>query len=71
MKHEQWKAISNSRMEFLIDEFIHNKRNRKIMKLHFIDGESYDAIAGDVGITARHVSNVIDRCCADLAEYLF
>lgn len=66
------KKYTNSRMEYLIDEYIHNKRNRKIMKMHFIDGDSVFVISKDkdVKLTERRVSQIIVDCCAELAEYL-
>lgn len=66
------KEYTNSRIEFLIDEYIHNKRNRKILKMHFIDGDSVMTISKDkaVDLTDRRVSQIIEECSAQLAKYL-
>lgn len=63
---------TNSQIEKLIDEHIHNKRNRLILKLHFIDGESYDVIASheNIEITPRQIARVISKEAAVLAKYL-
>ena len=39
------KSYTNSRITYLIDEHIHNARDRRIMKLHYVDGMSADAIS--------------------------
>ena len=65
-------GVPNSEREYLIDEWIHNKRNRKIMKLHFIDGLSPNEIAKDkdILIEPRQISNVIEKCCESLSTHL-
>ena len=63
---------TNSQIEKLIDEHIHNKRNRIILKAHFIDGDSCEAIANrkDIDITPRQIARVISKEAAKLAKYL-
>lgn len=63
---------TNSQIEKLIDEHIHNKRNRLMLKLHFIDGESFDCIANnpEIKITPRQIARVISKESAKLNKYL-
>ena len=64
--------ISNSKREYLIDEYIHNKRYRLIMKRHFIDGESCEEISKDRTIdrSAKQVWNIIEKCCVELSDFI-
>ena len=63
---------TNSQIEQLIDEHIHNKRNRLILKLHFIDGESFETIARNkmIDISPRQIARVISKEAANLSKYL-
>ena len=65
------RDYTNSEIEHLIDEHVHNKRNRLILKLHFIDGESFEMIARhkDVEITPRQIARVISKEAARLCQY--
>lgn len=61
---------TNSQIEHLIDEYIHNKRHREALKLHFIDGETIEAIAEKIDRSPRQVANIISRCSAALEKRL-
>lgn len=61
---------TNSQIEHLIDEYIHNKRYREALKLHFIDGETIEAIAEKIDRSPRQVANIISRCSAALEKRL-
>lgn len=66
------KKYTNSAMEHAIDEHIHNKQYRLILKLHYIDGDSPKEIARhpDVRIQERQISAVIKRCLEVLTDYI-
>lgn len=66
------QEYTNSQIEHLIDEYIHNRRNRKILKMHFIDGETYESIGADKEVerTPRQVGYIIEKCSAELAKHL-
>ena len=63
---------SNSAMAHAIDEYIHNKQYRLILKLHYIDGASTYEIANhpDVKIQERQINTVIKRCLEKLTDYI-
>lgn len=63
---------SNSQMENLIDEWIHNRRYRKVLKMYFIDGDTIEFIAADEEIdrTPRQVNRIIENCSAILEKHL-
>lgn len=66
------KDYTNSQISALIDEHIHSERDRKILKYRFIDGCTYEAIAGkeDIDLSPRHISSLISRNAAKLNKYL-
>ena len=63
---------TNSQIKALISEHVHNKRNRLILELHFIDGESFDKIADnkDINITPRQIARIISKESANLFKFL-
>lgn len=66
------KDYTNSHITFLIDEHIHNKRDREIMKLHYVDGISADTISKrkDIDLTPRRVSQILSDRLLEIAPYL-
>jgi hypothetical protein len=66
------KSYTNSQITFLIDEHIHHKRDREIMKLHYVDGISAEKIAEMKGIelTPRRVSAILSDRLLEIAPYL-
>ena len=56
----------------IIDEHIHSARNRLILKLCFIDGETHEKISEheSVDLTPRQVSNIISKGSVIIAEQL-
>ncbi|MBQ6676875.1 MAG: hypothetical protein IJM71_02400 [Clostridia bacterium] len=63
---------TNSMMEHAIDEYIHNKQYRLILKLHYIDGASSYEIANhpEVTIQERQINHVLKRCLETLSCHM-
>lgn len=66
------KKYTNGLISALIDEHIHSERDRKVMKLRFIDGYKINRIAEteEIDLSERQVSNIIKKYLNELAEYL-
>lgn len=66
------KEYTNSHITHVIDEYIHSKRDRLILKLHYVDGISADKIAGlkEVDLTPRRVSQILSDRLLEIARYL-
>ena len=66
------KQYTNSHITFLINEYIHNKRDREIMILHYVDGISADEIAKlkNVDLTPRRVSQILSDRLLEIAPFL-
>ena len=76
------KEYTNSQFEKLIDEHIHHARDRRIMKLHYIDGLSADFISKidekrtdippeiKIEILPRQISRILSDRLLEIAPYL-
>lgn len=60
-RKEQGKEddLSYSQIEHLIDEWILNERNRKIIKRRLLDGICYEPLAEEFGLSVRQVKNIV------------
>lgn len=61
---------TNSQIDKLIDEHIHNERNRKILKRRLIDGICYEPLAEEIGLTPKQVRNIVNKSEAILFKHL-
>ena len=52
---------SNTRIAQVIDDYIHNERNRAILKRRFIDGVCYEPLAEEFELSVRQVKNIVYR----------
>lgn len=81
-KGKEMKNYTNSQITHLIDEHIHSARDRRIMKLHYVDGMSADAISridennkdispeARIEIQPRHISRILSDRLLEIDEYL-
>lgn len=51
----------NSEMAALIDEYIHNERNRAILKRRLLDGICYEPLAEEFDMSVRQVKTIVYR----------
>lgn len=59
---EKMKEYTNSEIEKAIDEYVHNERNRKILKRRLIDGIHYEPLAEEFDLSVRHIKSIIYKC---------
>lgn len=50
---------SNERVSWVIDQYIHNKRNREILKRRLIDGACFEPLAEEFDLSVRQVKNIV------------
>lgn len=50
---------SNSQIEKIIDEYIHNEKHRRILKRRYIDGICYEPLAEEFDLSVRQIKNII------------
>lgn len=63
------KNFSNSEMSNLIDEWIHNERDRKILKRRLIDGVIYEKIAEEFNLSVVHIKNIVHKSKNELIKH--
>lgn len=49
----------NSEIEKIIDEYIHNQRNRALLKRRYIDGVTLEKLAEEFDLSVRQAKNII------------
>lgn len=68
--------ISNSEIEHLIDEWIHSKRDRMILKLRLIDGLTYMQTSDylyeheKIYLSERQIKNIVYKAEAKLFKHI-
>ena len=69
---QKMREYTNSRITYVIDEHIHHKRDRLILKLHYVDGISADEIAQlkEVDLTPRRVSQILSDRLLEIDRFL-
>lgn len=50
---------TNTEMARVINEYIHNERNRKILKRRYIDGITLEALAEEFDLSVKQIKNII------------
>lgn len=53
------RDYANSEISALIDEYIHNERDRAILKRRLIDGILYEALAEEFDLSVRHTKSIV------------
>ena len=54
--------ITNEDIARVIDSYIHNERDRMLMKRRLIDGICYEPLAEEFYMSVRNVKNIVYRC---------
>lgn len=61
---------TNSQIEALIDEYIHSRRDRDILKLYFIDGMNFPSLARAFDMSERQMKTIVGKHKKTLREHL-
>ena len=51
--------LSRSEIENLIGEYIHNERDRKILKRRLIDGICFEPLAEEFDLSVRRIKTIV------------
>lgn len=57
-------------MKYYIDEYIHNKKHREILKMCYIDDIPNEQIAEKVGLSTKQIYNIISKDTLIISELL-
>lgn len=69
-KGEEVMEYTNSQISSLIDEYIHNERDRAILKRRLIDGVCYEPLAEEFDLSSKQIKNIIYKAEKKLFEVL-
>ena len=53
------KEYTNTQISNVIDEYIHNERDRAILKRRFVDGVCYEPLAEEFDMSVAQVKRII------------
>lgn len=51
--------LSRSQIEYLIDEWVFNERDRRILKRRLLDGIVYEQLAEEFGLSTQRVKAIV------------
>ncbi len=62
------KGLNRNEWEFLIDQWIFNERDRKILKRRLLDGICYEPLAEEFGLSTVQVKRIVNKRQNELFE---
>lgn len=51
-------VYTNSKMEWLISEYVHSERDRRILSRRYLDGLTHEAIANEFQMSKRQIQYI-------------
>lgn len=64
------KDYTNSQICALIDEYIHNDRDRQILKRRLVDGRCFEPLAEEFEMSDRQIKRIVYKLQERLFRYL-
>lgn len=64
------KDLSRSEWSSLIDEWIFNERDRKILKRRLLDGITFEGLSEEFDMSVRQIKNVVYKQSEKLFKHL-
>ena len=61
---------TNSQIMAVIEEHIHNQRDRLVLHRRYVDGITFDKLAEEFDLSVRQVKNIVYKCEKVLIKYL-
>lgn len=65
-----WDNITNSEIDHLIAEYVHNEFHRKVLRRRLIDGITYEKLADEMDMSVRAIKNIVYKAEAKLFKHL-
>ena len=53
------KEYTNSQIAYVIDEYIHKKIHRDLLKRRYIDGLTFEELAEEFDLSVRHTKSIV------------
>ena len=64
----KFEYLSNSELSHLIDEWVKNERDRRVLKRRLIDGICFEPLAEEQNMSVQNVHRIIDKYSKIIAE---
>lgn len=64
------RDYTNSQITTLINEHIHNERDREMLKRRLVDGVTYERLAAEFDLSVQRVKAIIYKAQDTLFKYL-
>lgn len=64
------KDYKNSEIAVLIDEYIHNERDRAILKRRLIDGVCYEPLAEEFNLSVQRIKSIVYKAQEKLFKHI-
>lgn len=64
------RDYKNSEISALIDEYIHNERDRLLLKRRLIDGICYEPLAYEFGLSVQRTKTIVYKAQEKLFRHL-
>lgn len=61
---------SRTEISFMIDEWIHNERDRSILKRRLLDGICFEPLAEEFDLSVRQVKNIVYKAQDKLFRHM-
>lgn len=62
--------ITNSQIEYVIDEYIHSERDRALLKRRYIDGICFEPLAEEFDLSVVQVKRIVYKQSESLFRHL-
>ena len=60
------RKYTNSEIRYLVDEHIHNERDRALLKRRFCDGIKHEKLAEEFDLSTQRVKTIVARAKSSL-----
>lgn len=70
IRQKVMRDYTNSEICKIIDEMIHNERDRNLLKRRLVDGIKYEALAEEFDLSVRQVKSIIYKREKEILSYL-
>lgn len=62
--------VTNTEIARVIDEYIHNARDRELLKRRLIDGICYEPLADEFNLSVRRTKSIVYKCESIIFKHL-
>ena len=56
---KEMKEYSNSQISAVIEEYIHSKRNRELLKRRYVDGITFEKLSEEFELSVRQAKTIV------------